>query len=202
MLRWSLYVQQIRFVDWRRLKFFDESHCVSKELLSTRICGPRGANLRVFDEFPNDERLNVLLLTSIEHANAPLFYAVNNGTNDSWSFLQFVIDAVYAGYVVNGDILVMDNASVHRGVAMCAYLDQLVAHVGAHIVYLPTYSPELNPCEYVFAHMKHWLRRNPHPGVALPRRLIQSLAEVQVGDVLSFYSHCTSVFYKKQNGAN
>lgn len=202
VLRWALYVQRIRFVDWRRLKFFDESHCVSKTLLSTRICGPRGANLRVFDEFPNDERLNVLLLTSVEHANAPLFYTVNNGTNNSWSFLQFVIDAVYAGYIVNGDILVMDNASIHKSPAMCTYLDQVVNLVGAHIVYLPAYSPELNPCEYVFAHMKHWLRRNPLPGLALPRQLIQSLVEVSVGEVLAFYNHCTSVYYKKIDGAN
>ncbi len=200
ILRWAQFVQQIRFVDWRRLKFCDESHCVSKALLSTRICGPRGANLRVFDEFPNEERLNVMLLTSIEHSTAPLLYTINNGTNNSWSFLQFIIDAVYAGYIGSGDIVIMDNASIHKKRVMCQYLDDVMMLVGAHIVYLPAYSPELNPCENVFAHMKHWLRRNPMPGATLPQRLVQSLAEATVGEVLSFYKHCTSVFYDAQNG--
>lgn len=198
--RWARYVQQIQFVDWRRLKFFDESHCVSKNLLSAKICGPRGANLRVFDEFPDATRLNVLLLTSIEHGNAPLFYTINSGTNNAWSFLQFVIDAVYAGYVVNGDILVMDNASIHKSTRMCVHLDRVVALVGAHIVYLPAYAPELNPCEFVFGHMKHSLKWNPQPITPLPQRLVQALREVSVGNVLSFYKNCTSVLYKAEKG--
>ncbi len=200
--RWASYVQLIRFVSWPRLKFADESHCVSEDLLSMRVCGPRGANVRVFDTFPNATRLNVLLLTSVEHANAPLFYTINDGTNTAFSFLQFIIDAVYAGYIVRGDILVLDNASVHKGRYMRPFLDDVFAAVGANYVFLPTFSPELNPCEFVFAHMKNWLRRNPMPATTLPRRLMKSLSEITVGDVLMYYKHCTSVYYAKLAGRN
>jgi transposase len=199
--RWANYVQLIRFVDWRRLKFVDESHCVSSALLSTRICAPRGVNVRVFDNFPNAARLNVILLTSIEHPNAPLFYTINDGTNDGFSFLQFVCDAVWSGYIGRGDIMVMDNSSVHRRRDMRPFLDDLFASVGSTYVYLPAYSPELNPCEFAFAHMKNWLRRNPSLQ-PLPRRLAQALAEVEIGDTLNYYKHCTSVYYQKLNGSN
>ena len=54
--------------------------------------------------------------------------------------------------------------------------------VGASYVFLRAYSSKLNPCEFVFAHVKNWLRRNPVPAAMLPQRLTASLREVTVGD--------------------
>ncbi len=54
-----------------------------------------------------------------------------------------------------GDIVVMDNLSSHKGPAVQA----LIEGAGAHLLYLPPYSPDFNPIEYLFAKIKALLRR-------------------------------------------
>ena len=54
-----------------------------------------------------------------------------------------------------GDVVVLDNLSSHKGNAV----RQTIRAVGARRVFLPPYSPELNPIEQVFATLKHFMRR-------------------------------------------
>jgi transposase len=49
----------------------------------------------------------------------------------------------------------MDNLGSHRG----SIVRQLIRSVGAKLLFLPKYSPDLNPIEQVFAKLKHFLRR-------------------------------------------
>ena len=54
-----------------------------------------------------------------------------------------------------GDIVVMDNLSSHKGPA----IQKAIRAAGAHLFFLPPYSPDLNPIEQVFAKLKHLLRK-------------------------------------------
>lgn len=54
-----------------------------------------------------------------------------------------------------GDIVIMDNLSSHKGAAVRA----AIRAVGARLLYLPKYSPDLNPIEQMFAKLKHLLRK-------------------------------------------
>jgi len=55
---------------------------------------------------------------------------------------------------MNGDYLVINNASVHGGEeSIDIFIDLLEAN-GIKLIYLPKYSPELNPCELVFNFIK------------------------------------------------
>jgi len=56
--------------------------------------------------------------------------------------------------LVPGDVVVMDNLGSHKGKAVRA----AIRHAGAHLLFLPPYSPDLNPIENVFAKLKHLLR--------------------------------------------
>lgn len=58
------------------------------------------------------------------------------------------------GCLERGDTLVMDLAAIHS--AKSPELADLFASYGIEPVYLPNWSPELNPCEYVFARLKHF----------------------------------------------
>lgn len=53
-----------------------------------------------------------------------------------------------------GDVVVMDNLGSHKGQAVRA----AIRAAGAHLLFLPPYSPDLNPIEQVFAKLKHLLR--------------------------------------------
>jgi len=54
-----------------------------------------------------------------------------------------------------GDIVVADNLGSHKSKAV----RKLVRDAGAHLLFLPAYSPDLNPIEQVFAKTKHLMRR-------------------------------------------
>lgn len=54
-----------------------------------------------------------------------------------------------------GDIVIMDNLSSHKGPKVRA----LIEAAGASLLYLPPYSPDLNPIEMAFAKLKALLRR-------------------------------------------
>jgi transposase len=54
-----------------------------------------------------------------------------------------------------GDTVVMDNLSSHKGPKVRA----LIETAGARLLYLPPYSPDLNPIEMAFAKLKALLRR-------------------------------------------
>lgn len=54
-----------------------------------------------------------------------------------------------------GDIVIMDNLGSHKGEAIRA----VIKSAGARLLFLPPYSPDLNPIEQVFAKLKHLLRK-------------------------------------------
>jgi transposase len=54
-----------------------------------------------------------------------------------------------------GDIVVLDNLGSHKGKAV----RKMIRIAGAHLMFLPPYSPDLNPIEQVFAKIKHLMRR-------------------------------------------
>ena len=53
-------------------------------------------------------------------------------------------------------VLVVDNASIHK----VAGIRELVEESGMRLLYLPAYSPNLNPIELAFSTIKGWLRAN------------------------------------------
>lgn len=54
-----------------------------------------------------------------------------------------------------GDLVIMDNPGSHKGKAV----RRAIRATGAKLLFLPKYSPDLNPIEQVFAKLKHWLRK-------------------------------------------
>jgi transposase len=63
-------------------------------------------------------------------------------------------EQVLAPTLVKGDIVILDNLGSHKGQAA----RNAIRARGAHLIFLPPYSPDLNPIEQVFAKLKHLLR--------------------------------------------
>ena len=55
-----------------------------------------------------------------------------------------------------GDIVIMDNLGSHKIEAVRT----AIRGAGAHLLFLPPYSPDLNPIEQAFAKLKHFLRKD------------------------------------------
>jgi transposase len=58
-----------------------------------------------------------------------------------------------------GQTVIMDNASFHKS----PIVKNLIEAAGCKLVYLPPYSPDLNPIEKFWANLKRWINQNvPH----------------------------------------
>ncbi|MGH7071783.1 MAG: transposase, partial [Acetobacteraceae bacterium] len=79
--------------------------------------------------------------------------AVFNGAINGQLFLAYV-EQVLVPTLRPGDIVMMDNLSSHKVSGVC----QAIATAGASVLYLPSYSPDLNPIEQAFAKLKTLLR--------------------------------------------
>ena len=77
-----------------------------------------------------------------------------DGPIDGLSFLQYV-EKVLVPTLAPGDIVVMDNLGSHKSKAV----RDAIWSVGARRLFLPAYSPDLNPIEQVFSKLKTLLRK-------------------------------------------
>lgn len=86
-----------------------------------------------------------------------------------------------------GDIVIVDNLSVHKDGESAA----LVHALGASLRFLPPYSPDLNPIEKMWSKVKQSLRsakaRTPHK---LQHAIAQAINAVSAKDAMGFFSSC------------
>ena len=68
---------------------------------------------------------------------------------------QAYVENVLVPTLRHGDVVIADNLQSHKRQAIRKALRQ----VGAKLLFLPKYSPDLNPIEQVFAKLKHLLRK-------------------------------------------
>ena len=86
-----------------------------------------------------------------------------------------------------GQVVLMDNLSSHK----VAGVREAIEAAGCRVVYLPPYSPDLNPIEMAFAKLKAHLRKAAARTVAALRRAIRAgLASVTESDAGGFFRHC------------
>ena len=86
-----------------------------------------------------------------------------------------------------GDVVIMDNLAAHKAVGV----REAIEAVGAQIVYLPPYSPDLNPIELAFAKLKSLLRAVAERAVdALEETIGQLLDQFTTQECLAYFRHC------------
>ena len=136
--------------------------------------------------------LRAMLLTSLTNEELVFYMFTEEGERfDQYSFLLFICNAIRKGFLVAGDILIMDNARIHGGNDSIECLSILAQVYGITIIRLPTYSPELNVCELVFSFMKCDIYRNGvPPGYSLKDAVKERLKEIDFIHMLNWYSKC------------
>jgi transposase len=113
--------------------------------------GPRGE--RLVDATPHGHWRTTTFVAGLRSTGiiAPL---VLDGPMTGEAFRAYV-EQFLAPTLSKGDVVVMDNLGAHK----VAGVREAIAAVGASILYLPPYSPDLNPIEQAFAKLKALLRK-------------------------------------------
>jgi transposase len=137
--------------------FIDETWA-STNMARLRGRAPKGERLRMGIPHGHWKTTTVVAGLRLDGIAAPF---VLDGPINREAFEAYVAH-VLVPELRPGDIVIMDNLSSHKG----PRVRQLIETAGARLLYLPPYSPDLNPIEKAFAKLKALLRKAAERTVA------------------------------------
>lgn len=130
---------------------------------------PRGHKLVAHTPFGKWRTLTFLAALRHDRIDAP---CVLDGPINGQSFTAYV-EQFLVPTLAPGDVVVMDNLGSHKGTAV----RKAIRRVGARLIFLPPYSPDLNPIEQMFAKLKLLLRKAAERTVEATWQCIGNLLE-------------------------
>jgi transposase len=139
----------VRVLRQRRLVYIDESFCKTG-MCREHAWSPRGQ--RAPGKRPMRNWKTVSLIGAIRLGSKPKLMT-HRGAVNGVVFRRFIRHRLVP-WLRRGDVVLMDNLNMHKSTAVRAAIEA----AGATAAYLPTYSPELNPIELLWAHLKRQLR--------------------------------------------
>jgi transposase len=169
-------------IDPGRLVFVDEmgTHTSLAPLYAYAPIGQRA-----FFEVARNRGKNTTLLTSINQEGMGPSMAVEGATTAR--VFETYVKRLLAPALRPGQVVVMDNLGAHRP----KRVKELIEARGCELVYLPPYSPDLNPIEEALSKVKHILRKiAARTKEALIEAMGRALASVSTQDVRGFFTHC------------
>jgi transposase len=174
--QWTKYRGRI---DPSRLVFIDETW-TKTNMAPLRGWAPRG--LRLVAKVPHGHWKTTTFLAALRHDRIDAPWLLD-GPIDGESFQSYV-EKVLLPTLRPGDIVIMDNLGSHKGTAV----RRLIRSAGAKLIFLPKYSPDLNPIEQVFAKLKHLLRKAAARTVdAVCEAISQLLGEFTPGECANYF---------------
>lgn len=171
-----------REVDARDFVFVDECG-THTSLAPVHGYSPRGE--RVYLEVPRNRGKNTTLIASMSVAGVGECLAVEGTTTKA--VFEAYVERVLAPGLRAGQVVVMDNLAAHKG----ERIRELIEARGCELLFLPPYSPDLNPIEEAFSKIKGLLRKAAaRSREALIEALGAAISAVSPTDALGFFEHC------------
>lgn len=144
---------------------------------------PRGQ--RAYGVVPRNRGKNTTLIAGLSLAGIQAPMLLEGGV-DTLAFEAYV-EQILAPSLKPGQIVVLDNLSVHTGPGV----RQAIEARGCQVLFLPAYSPDLTPIEEAFSKLKTWLRRlGARTREALPEAIAEALSRITAQDARGWFWHC------------
>lgn len=145
--RWRRYQGRI---DPRRLVFIDETWAKTN---MTRTHGRCARGERLLAKVPHGHWKTMTFVAALRCGAITAPVVLDQPINGEW--FRAYVEQQLVPTLEPGDVVVMDDLGSHKGKAV----RQAIRAAGAHLLFLPPYSPDLNPIEQVFAKLKTLLRK-------------------------------------------
>ena len=152
----------------------------------TRLRGRAPEGQRLIGKTPHGHWKLTTFIAALRHDRITAPMVIDCPMNGEM-FLAYVLTFLVPT-LSKGDIVVMDNLPVHK----VAGVAEAIKAVGARVLYLPPYSPDLNPIEQMFAKLKALLRK-------AKERTIDDLWE-RIGQLLNEFSATECANYLANSG--
>jgi len=177
--RREVFLDQLRSTAPEQLIFLDESG-VSTQMTRRYARAPRG--VRVHETTPEGNWKILTILGAMSLSGMIATMTIEAAT-DADIFLAY-LDHVLCPVLRPGNVVVMDNLSSHK----VAGVRERIAAVGAQLLYLPPYSPDLNPIEKAWAKLKQLLRSaKARTAQALDQAITELLPNIRPQDAQAWF---------------
>jgi len=151
----------------------------------TRRYGRALRGRRVVAAVPHGHWKTTTLIAALDSQGVRCSMTLDGAVN-RLAFEAFV-EQVLVPQLRPGDLVVMDNLSSHKG----ERTPKLIQAAEAQLIYLPPYSPDLNPIEPAFSKIKQALRSLACRTIATLWSTMQSVLDrVTAEDAKGFFKHC------------
>jgi len=168
--------------DARRLIFIDETWAKTN---MTRLRGRAPRGQRLIGKTPHGHWKTTTLIAALGIEGVRCSTVVDGAVNRD--VFEAFVEQVLVPELREGDVVVLDNLSSHKS----ARTRELIEAAGARLVFLPPYSPDLNPIEMVFAKVKQLLRSLAcRTKDALWNAMQSVLDQVTPSDAANCFKHC------------
>jgi transposase len=177
-----LWREELGGIDPSRVVFVDEMG-THTSLAPVYAYAPVGE--RAYFEVPRNRGKNTTLIASLHAEGMGPSMAVEGGTTSR--VFESYVERALAPALEPDQVVVMDKLGAHRP----QRIRELIEERGCELLYLPSYSPDLNPIEEAFAKVKHLLREvGARTKDALIEAMGRALGAVSSQDVRGFFVHC------------
>lgn len=170
-------------VDRRNLVFVDET---GVHLGFTRLCGRAPKGERLYDSEPGSSGQNISLIGGMSIDGLIATMSIPGSVNTD--VFLFYIQEILIPQLWVGAIVLMDNLPVHHA----QVIREAIEAVGAKLVFLPPYSPDLSPIELCWSKLKQLLRSaKARTREALDQALTEIINDcISSDDALGWFAHC------------
>ena len=144
------FIRRQPALDPERLVFLDETSATTN---MTRRSGRCARGLRLLAPVPHGHRKTTTLVAGLRTTGITAPYVLDGAVNGD--IFRAYVEQILAPTLGPGDIVVMDNLPCHK----VAGIQEAIESRQARLLYLPPYSPDLNPIEQAFAKLKALLRK-------------------------------------------
>jgi transposase len=151
----------------------------------TRLRGRAPVGQRLVEKVPHGHWKTTTLIAALGVSGIRCSTVVDGAVNGD--VFEAFIEQVLAPQLRPGDVVVMDNLSSHKR----ARTRTLIEAARAAVLFLPPYSPDLNPIEMIFAKVKHLLRSLACRTRERLWTMMQSvLDQITASDAANCFQHC------------
>jgi transposase len=164
--------------------FIDESG-FHTSMTRLRARAPRGE--RAYGKIPRNRGKNQTLIAAItlQGGMGEAALAIE-GSTDAELFEAYV-EELLAPTLEAGQVVVLDKLGAHR----TERVKELIEARGCDLLFLPSYSPDLNPIEEAFSKIKNLVRKaQARTREALNEAISEAMSAITLEDVAGWFSHC------------
>lgn len=170
-------------IDPNNLVFVDESGI---NLGMTRLYGRAKSGERLYDCCPRNRGSNISLIGALSLDGLIATMSLSGSVNTE-VFITYVQE-ILAPQLWMGAVVIMDNLPVHKA----HRIQEIIASIGAKVVFLPPYSPDLSPIELCWSKLKQCLRTaKARTATAINQALTEIINQlISSDDAVGWFAHC------------